>query len=293
MTPETAEQIATAIAKQRNNGFTLTSCEPVFGGDINHSYVLRNRDSAYFVKTNSTAHLPMLEAEAASLYVLKEAAALKVPKPVTLGQTAECAYLVLEYHPMQGSGNSRSLAQGLVTLHQKTSPNGRFGWDHDNFIGTSPQRNRWHNQWDSFWWEERLEPQLEMAYEAGHAAVLQPLACQLKERLPEIWRGHAPVPSLLHGDLWSGNASYLNAGEPVIYDPASYYGDRETDLAMTELFGGFAPEFYDEYARLWPLTEGYPQRKKLYNLYHLLNHLSLFGSAYLSQCRNTLKQLTT
>lgn len=294
MTPEIANEIAKDIAQHQDVPFSVHHCEAVFGGDINRSYVLRAPNSAYFVKTNALSHAEILDAEAVSLRILKRATeALHVPQPITTGKTADCAYLVLDFITMQSQGDGRQLAQGLVQLHQQVSPNGLFGWNHDNFIGTSPQSNQWHADWPTFWWEERMQPQLDMAYRAGHAAALQPLARQLEARLDDVWANHAPEPSLLHGDLWGGNASFLTTGKPVIYDPASYYGDRETDIAMTELFGGFTPEFYDEYNKLWPLAEGYEKRKKLYNLYHLLNHLNLFGAGYLAQCKNTFKQLNS
>jgi len=166
----------------------------------------------------------------------------------------------------------------LAAAHRKAGP--RFGWPRDNYIGATPQENAPCAGWAEFWRHRRLEPQLALANRNGY-----------RVEAPPVWRlleGHEPVASLLHGDLWSGNAGFLADGAPVVFDPAVYYGDREADLAMTELFGGFAEEFYAAYSEAWPLDEGYKLRKQLYNLYHLLNHLNLFGGGYLGQVRATL-----
>jgi len=162
----------------------------------------------------------------------------------------------------------------LAKLHRTAGP--RFGWHRDNWIGGTPQINTWHDDWSTFFHECRIRPQLDLARKNGF---------RLEE--PPRLENHHPQPSLLHGDLWSGNAGFIEEG-PVIFDPAGYYGDREADLAMTELFGGFPREFYAAYRKAYPLDAGYEQRKHLYNLYHLLNHLNLFGSGYLAQVQRTL-----
>jgi protein-ribulosamine 3-kinase len=290
VTPETLETIAATIGAARNIRFTARNYTPVSGGDINNSFLLADGDHCFFVKSNRPEHKDMLEREKTSLQVLAKTGAIPVPAPVASGTTADAAFLVLEHHAMQNHGDDRKLAQGLVNLHRQTSPTGQYGWEEDNFIGTSPQSNRWHDNWCEFWLTERLRPQLAMAYSNGYDT-LQPSAERLETRLPHILGDHQPQPSLLHGDLWGGNAAFLDSGDPILYDPASYYGDRETDLALTELFGGFSAAFYDEYDKLWPLDSGYQARKKLYNLYHLLNHLNLFGTGYLDQCRNVMEQL--
>ena len=178
----------------------------------------------------------------------------------------------MEYLDLKRSGDWTVLAGMLAALHRVTGP--RFGWHRDNYIGPSPQQNGWSGSWAEFWRERRLRPQFERAG----------LQCEFFETLLQ---DHHPQPSLLHGDLWAGNAGFTAEG-PVFFDPAVYYGDREADLAMTELFGGFPPEFYAAYKEKYPLDAGYEIRKHLYNLYHLLNHLNLFGSGYLGQVRETL-----
>lgn len=172
-----------------------------------------------------------------------------------------------------------AMARLLANLHRHTGE--RFGWDTDNWIGLAPQLNGWRDDWAGFFFEKRLQPQIDRARARGYA-VEMPSTSTLEN--------HHPRPSLLHGDLWSGNAGFTSEG-PVLFDPAVYYGDREADLAMTELFGGFPDEFYAVYARELPLAPGYEKRRDLYNLYHVLNHLNLFGAAYLAQAHSLLARL--
>jgi protein-ribulosamine 3-kinase len=159
----------------------------------------------------------------------------------------------------------------------------RFGWARDNYIGSTPQANTLCASWAQFWREHRLRPQLELARRNGYAIDVGNVA--------DLLEAHGPQPSLVHGDLWSGNIGFLSDGAPVLFDPAVYYGDREVDLAMTGLFGGFPPEFYSAYEKAWPLPAGQEVRKHLYNLYHLLNHLNLFGRGYFAQVNSTLRLL--
>jgi fructosamine-3-kinase len=173
-------------------------------------------------------------------------------------------------------------------MHRKAW--GQFGWHRDNTIGSTPQTNTPARNWVDFWRRNRLGFQLALAHRNGYGGRLQDRGRRLLERFPTLL-DHAPQSSLLHGDLWGGNMSFDRGGNPVIYDPAVYYGDRETDLAMTELFGGFGGDFYAAYEEAWPLAPGYPTRKLLYNLYHILNHLNLFGSGYLGQAQGMIERL--
>ncbi len=185
--------------------------------------------------------------------------------------------LILEHLDLGARADWPAMGRMLAALHRSTSP--RFGWERDNWIGLGPQENGWRDDWTEFFLEKRLKPQAKK--------------CGLVDKLPDVrsvLEGHRPQASLLHGDLWSGNAGFTPDG-PVIFDPAVYYGDREADLAMTELFGGFPAEFYASYRKELPLDPGYEKRKHLYNLYHLLNHLNLFGSSYLAQVNATLRLL--
>jgi fructosamine-3-kinase len=168
----------------------------------------------------------------------------------------------------------------LAHAHRKPGP--RFGWTRDNYIGLTPQKNDWCDDWAEFWRERRLRPQIDLARRNGLDVPLVDPRTFLDE--------HQPAPSLLHGDLWRGNAGFTKDG-PVVFDPAVYYGDREADLAMTELFGGFPREFYRAYNETFALDAGYEKRKHLYNLYHLLNHVNLFGGGYLGQAKSCLRLL--
>ena len=185
----------------------------------------------------------------------------------------------MEFLDLKGDADFPALGRMLAQAHRRPGP--AFGWDRDNYIGATPQPNGWLENWPQFWSERRMKPQLELAKRNGFSLPTVPL---------ETLQGHSPQPSLLHGDLWSGNASFTPQG-PVVFDPAAYFGDREADLAMTELFGGFPREFYDAYHAAFPLPAGHAQRKHLYNLYHLLNHLNLFGRSYLGQVEETLDLL--
>ena len=202
---------------------------------------------------------------------------IRVPRVLDRGVKDGRAFIVLEHLELRRGGDYAALGQMLAALHRQTGP--RFGWARDNYIGLSPQVNGWWDDWVEFWCERRMRPQLERA---GLKLDLKALA--------RLLENHEPLPSLLHGDLWSGNAGFTAAG-PVVFDPAVYYGDREADLAMTELFGGFPREFYQAYDAAFPLDPGYEKRKHLYNLYHLLNHLNLFGGGYLGQVKSSLRLL--
>jgi protein-ribulosamine 3-kinase len=204
---------------------------------------------------------------------------VRVPRVIDYGVSGGKSYLRLEFLQLQRSGNWQAMGRMLAKLHRCTGP--RFGWHRDNYIGLAPQRNGWCDDWTEFWLTRRIEPQIVLARDKGFDVAVPSL---------KLIENHKPRPSLLHGDLWSGNAGFT-ADEPVMFDPAVYYGDREADLAMTELFGGFPSEFYRTYNEAFPLPDGYEKRKHLYNLYHLLNHLNLFGGGYLGQVKATLRFL--
>jgi fructosamine-3-kinase len=177
----------------------------------------------------------------------------------------------------------------LAHLHRTTGP--RFGWKRDNTIGSTPQLNAWTDRWVDFLRDQRLGYQLQLAAQQDYGTRLQSKGERLCAGLDAFFSAYQPVPSLLHGDLWGGNAGYLTSGEPVVFDPAVYYGDREADLAMTELFGGFGADFHAAYREAWPLDPGYGTRKTLYNLYHILNHAHLFGGGYVGQAQSMLDRL--
>jgi fructosamine-3-kinase len=179
------------------------------------------------------------------------------------------------------------MGRRLAQLHQARGLE-TFGWTRDNTIGSTSQVNPRTTDWVEFWCDYRVGYQLAIARQRGND-IRQGEA--LMDAIPALLAGHRPEPSLVHGDLWGGNAAILQTGEPVIFDPAAYWGDREVDLAMTELFGGFSSEFYAGYQEIAPLDAGYDRRKVLYNLYHVLNHYNLFGSGYAGQANRMIEQL--
>jgi fructosamine-3-kinase len=251
----------------------IDTAEAVSGGCIHRCYRVLIAGKARFLKTNAARHAEGFAAEADGLAALRRVG-LKAPQPLAHGVAGEDAYLLLEYLELGGRSDFGALGRMLAAAHRKPGP--RFGWSRDNYIGSTPQQNGWCADWAEFWLTRRMTPQLELAQRNG-------FDLEVKFDLGD----HRPQPSLLHGDLWSGNAGFTAEG-PVVFDPAVYYGDREADLAMTELFGGFPRAFYDAYNEMFPLPEGYERRKHLYNLYHLLNHLNLFGAGYLGQVKATL-----
>jgi protein-ribulosamine 3-kinase len=242
----------------------------------------------YFAKINEREQLDNFAAEADGLAALA-AAGVRVPAPLCKGQGGGEAFLVLEYLEMRASGDYAALGSALALLHSVRGES--FGWPRDNYIGSTPQINRRSSSWSEFWRDSRLAPQLELAGKNGLGAGLLRKGERLLGALPGLLSRHAPSASLLHGDLWSGNAGFLADGAPVLFDPAVYRGDREADLAMTELFGGFPRNFYSAYAEIAPLGEGYAARKTLYNLYHVLNHANLFGGGYALQAERMIDLL--
>jgi fructosamine-3-kinase len=250
--------------------------------------VLEGEGRRYFAKINERAQLDNFDAEADGLAALAASGA-RVPSPLCRGEADAEAFLVLEYLEIRGSGDHAALGRALALVH---SARGEFfGWRRDNYIGTTPQRNRRASSWADFWRDSRLRPQLDLGRKNGLRADLSKKGERLVEAVPLLLSDHAPPASLLHGDLWGGNAGFLADGAPVLFDPAVYWGDRETDLAMTELFGGFDPEFYSAYAEVLPLDDGYAKRKPLYNLYHVLNHANLFGGSYVAQAERLIDRL--
>ena len=243
----------------------------------------------YFIKLNSASRADMFAAEALGLRELQDSHTLRVPETVCWGDDGESAYLVLEDLELGGRGDLAALGEGLAAMHRVTRE--RFGWDTDNTIGSTLQINTCEHNWVDFWRTQRLQFQLELAAQNGHGGRLQSQGEKLLDAFPALFADYSPPASLLHGDLWSGNYAFIRSGEPVIYDPAVYYGDREADLAMTELFGGFGADFYAAYRANYPLDAGYGVRKTLYNLYHILNHLNIFGEGYRSQAYRMMDAL--
>ncbi len=293
MTPKMAMAIAADISAAIAAPFILQAQRPVSGGSINTTYVVADHNGIqYFVKLNSADRAAMFEAEAAGLRELAQPNIVRVPQPVCHGITAGSAYLAMEYIDLSGDNSAQNqarLGHQLAQLHRITAP--RYGWRTNNTLGTTPQINVGHDHWLHFWREQRLGFQLSLAAHNGYSGALQRKGEKLLADMAVFFTNYEPPPSLLHGDLWSGNYGIGPGGTPVIFDPAVYYGDRETDLAMTGLFGGFSENFYHAYQEAYPLDAGFKTRKILYNLYHILNHLNLFGGSYLRQAEHMMDNL--
>jgi fructosamine-3-kinase len=285
------DRISQQISEASGQSFTAHEVSPVGGGCINSAYRIADGHRCYFVKTNSASLLDMFEAEAEGLREIAQSQTIGVPEPVCVGLSGSESFLAMEFLPLGGSGADamERLAQDLAGMHRTTQA--RFGWQRDNTIGATRQVNECCPDWRHFWQRHRLGFQLTLAANNGAGRSCLALGEQLQARLGEFFTDYRPEPSLLHGDLWSGNYAITTTGRPVIFDPAVYYGDRETDLAMTELFGGFPARFYAAYNEAYPLDPGYSVRKELYNLYHILNHFNLFGGGYLAQAQGMMSRL--
>ncbi len=284
-----ARELAAAIGLATGEAFVPKATRAMRGGDISEAFTLGDGTRAFFVKIQPASRLDLFEAEAAGLAELAAANAVRVPQVICHGVAAGQAYLVLESLSLQPHGDAAQLGRQLAQQHRVSAA--QFGGARDNWIGATPQPNAWAGDWVEFWRARRLGVQLKLAAQNGYGGALQCDGEALLARLEDLFAGYRPQPSLLHGDLWGGNHGYLDNGAPVIFDPAMYYGDRECDLAMSELFGGFAPRFHAAYREAWPLDAGYAVRRTLYNLYHILNHANLFGGGYAAQAHRMTVQL--
>jgi len=248
----------------------------------------------WFVKSATGRYADMLACEADGLAALASTGTIRVPAVAACGREPDVAWLALEWLDLRGSGGSVKLARALAQLHRAPVARGpqgeRYGWHCDNWLGGTPQRNGWSNQWCGFFRDQRLAPQIALAHDNGFGALARN-AERLVDALDVLLDGHEPAPSLVHGDLWSGNAAVVDGGEPVVFDPAVYVGDREVDLAMTALFGGFDADFYAVYDTSFARPAGHAMRRDLYDFYHLLNHVNLFGAGYLPRSERTLARL--
>ncbi|MGX9416136.1 fructosamine kinase family protein [Vibrio sp. WJH972] len=258
------------------------------GGDINQSFRISDDSLHFFVKTNEKECLPMLVAEADGLEALAKAQALTVPNVIALGTTKSNSYLVLEFLPMTPIESATSYALGVDLARQhQWGEQGEYGFDLDNYIGYSIQPNGWHKKWSRFFAEQRIGWQLQLLREKGIELVD---IDQFVDLIAMKLAHHHPKPSLLHGDLWSGNIGRIGRGA-VAFDPACYWGDRECDIAMTELFNRFDEEFYRGYNDIYPLDVHYPMRRDIYNLYHILNHCNCFAGHYIGEAQNRINRI--
>ena len=279
-----SEQISECIQQD----FICDDIRQVNAGDSHQAFKISDGKQRFFVKTNEKIQLANFKAEAEGLDHLSSPTLFKVPKVICLGVVSDHSFLVLE-HLAMSEGDEKTwfhFGQNLAKLH-KNHTQQMYGWQEDNFIGLTPQSNLWQKKWSCFFAEQRIGFMLQLLSEKGH--VLANIE-GVVESIKRLLIGHNPTPSMLHGDLWQGNAGF-HKNQPVLYDPAFYYGDRETDLAMTELFGRFPDSFYRGYDEVWPIQSDYQYRKPIYQLYHVLNHALLFGGQYIESAKITLKNL--
>ncbi|AWL11825.1 Protein-ribulosamine 3-kinase [Saliniradius amylolyticus] len=258
------------------------------GQQFTQSFRIANDKRRFFVKLGQPNQLAMLEAEANGLTHLAQAADFDVPKVICVGQVSQHSFLVLSYIRFEEGDHALwgQLGRALARFHRQDTQ-AMYGWEEDNYIGSTPQLNRWHKKWHRFFAEQRIGYQLQRLSEASQLNVH---IDRVVDSVQRLLAGHQPLPSPLHGDLWQGNVGFSHQ-RPILYDPAYYYGDRETDLAMTELFGGFPHTFYEHYQDEWPLPEEYQYRKSVYQLYHILNHALMFGGHYLQSAQQHLDHL--
>ncbi|MDE6846495.1 MAG: fructosamine kinase family protein [Lachnospiraceae bacterium] len=289
MTPQHYTSLESAICSLFGEGTEVERTSRIAGGDINEAYGLTLTDGrCIFMKSNAKENLSFFTAEAVGLTAIARTKAIGTPHILGVGTDEEGAgysFLLLEF--ISGKNRNRNyweeLARQLSDMHRASTAgltsNGKYGFDCDNYIGMRRQINRGHDRWINFFRDCRLEPQFQDSDRYFDREDWKRIF-RFLDRIDEILV-EPEYPSLLHGDLWSGNVIEGNDGRAWLIDPAAYVGHAEADIAMTELFGGFPPIFYDAYKEAAPLQPGYEHRRDVYNLYHLLNHLNMFGRMYL------------
>ncbi len=282
--------IEQTLSEKFNRKVVVTTWSSIGGGCINNALKIDTSAGRFFMKHNDAKRYPgMFEAEAKGLQVLKTANEIFIPEAACFGNSGQEGFLILEF--VESSSRRKDFFEDfgirLAWLHRHSTE--KFGLDHDNYIGSLPQRNRQHTAWAEFFIVERMETQIRLARDnraVGNSIVQQ--FEKMFNRLQEIF----PVekPSLLHGDLWNGNYMTAPDGSACLIDPAVYYGFREMDIAMSKLFGGFSPGFYSGYHAEFPLEKGWEGRIDICNLYPLMVHVNLFGGGYLHDVQNILKR---
>ena len=254
---------------------TSAHLKRIGGGDSHPAAHLESGDRQWFIKWNTADRLDQFEAELDALRRLSVDGGPTLPVGIAAGSNGTQAWLITEWLDFQPRGDAPALGRRLARLHRESQE--QFGWPAGNHLGATRQDNRPHGSWPEFWWSRRLAPQVDLARGSGLTLGVDDET--LRAASAQLLR-HNPCPALVHGDLWGGNHAYLTDGSPAIFDPAPYFGDRETDLAMMRLFGGFDPLVFEAYESAWPLPPGASERLSLYQLYHLLNHYNLFGSGW-------------
>ncbi|MDN4501423.1 fructosamine kinase family protein [Alteromonadaceae bacterium BrNp21-10] len=277
------------ISEVTQSNFACNKPKLLSIGQANQCYELACDEQQYFVKLAEKRFFNQLEAEVVNLVGLQKSQHFMVPKVICSGQVSTKSYLVLELLQLSKTVDEEdyhAFGMSLAKLHQ-FEPAQMYGWQEDNYIGPTVQPNQWHKKWSSFFAEQRIGYQLQLLKDVGHSfGDIDNIIANIKQLLHH----YQPQASLLHGDLWHGNCGFI-AQQPCIFDPACYYGDRETDIAMAELFGHFPTAFYKGYDAIWPLDSGYSYRKPIYQLYHVLNHALMFGDPYIASANSILINL--
>ena len=283
--------IRAGLARLLHIDILATPAQHIAGGCINQCFRYRTLNGSVFVKVSDEKSLDIFQAEAVGLQDLRSVDAMRIPEVFGVGLHEGIAMLALEWIDLHRttSTSDAKLGELLAKQHRVVKP--LYGYKRANFIGNTPQVNLWSRDWLNFWRERRFEAQLNLMESKGADSDFVERATFLSVLMDGFFTSYVPIASLLHGDLWSGNYAADVSGAPVLFDPAVYYGDRECDIAMTNLFGGFSGEFYSAYQGAWPLDDGWQQRVELYNLYHVLNHFNLFGGGYLAQAEAMVNRL--
>ena len=284
--------ISDAISKAVKNDFFIEDKISINGGDINLAFIvsgnINGENQKYFIKLNDKSKFALFEAEYENLKRIKTLSNINCTNVITLGTTLDKSFIVFSYEDFLPPNDTlwNELGVQLAKFHLDTS-HGQFGWFEDNFIGTTLQPNRWQSNWKMFFCEQRIAWQLQLLNEQS---IVLGDTDYIIAICKDLLAHHQVSPCLVHGDLWQGNIGFTEH-HPIIYDPACYFGDREVDIAMTELFGQFPAAFYRGYQQTYPLSVSYEERKIVYNFYHILNHLNMFKGAYIEQAQSALHRI--
>jgi protein-ribulosamine 3-kinase len=282
--------LAQAISATTGHKLASAPDEAVLGGSVSACLRWLSDAGPMFIKVAGADRAWALDAEADGLRALASASAIRVPRVLGAGLASNRAWLALEWIGLVSPAPRSEARLGELLAGQHRATSASFGWHCTNTIGLTEQMNEPDADWARFYAARRLGFQLDIVEASGGGRLLD-RGRRLCERVPALLGGHTPVPALLHGDLWAGNHAEDSAGNPVIFDPAVYFGDREADIAMTRLFGGYGRAFYSAYEAAWPLEAGAAERVPLYNLYHVLNHFNLFGGGYRRQAEDMIERL--
>ncbi len=291
------ENISKIISNKENNSFKFLTIKEISGGDISRAFSLsgsskRNsvtNKKSYFIKTNNLSQLGMFQSEAVGLKEISDSNSIKTPTVIDVNYFDGVSFIILENLELRKQGSMESFATSLAKMHNKI--NSDYGFIENNFIGLTTQINSKKSNWNEFYLNHRISVQINFLNKKFNLKKLKNNFKILQQNFEKLFTGYKPKASLLHGDLWQGNYAFVEDGQPVIYDPACYYGDHEIDLAMLELFGNPGKQFFETYHQHFPIHQGYEKRKTLYNLYHILNHANLFGGGYLSQAETMMEQI--